>query len=528
MLWIALRAWPEAGPVDAGSVQALGCHALRCTPRVSLAPAAVLMEVSASLRLFGGLAPMLAQLRQQILSTGMVEAVTLQAAPGQTALQALARLQLGLPWRESARIPIGKLPLACLGAAGPYLPVLERLGCRQWQDLRALPRGGVARRFGQGLLDALDQAYGDRPDICDWLQLPEVFEDRLQWPDGVEHAQALVFAARRLLQRLQAWLLARSQGVLGLELQWQIDARRGSSAPALLLLRLSEPTQDMAHVLRLLAERLAGLRLSAPVQALVLRTVETAALRLESQSLLPDEQRRGESLVQLLERLGQRLGGAQVQRWQPCDRHVPERMQQWLPALAVDSVAGLGGLAPHRREGAAPTGSHTVPHTGPPTRSPARSRAISNPEPLADSTASLKAGSKAGGVGQGLGSAPTPTLPQRGREKKARSEFAPPGGGLGWGEGDLLPTWLLPQPQPLRLQGERPCYEGPLALLVGPQRLESSAWMALSQAVKPQPAEAAVMRDYFIARSPQAGLLWIYRERRADAERSWFLHGIFA
>ena len=133
-------------------------------------------------------------------------------------------------------------------------------------------------------------------------------------------------------------------------------------------------------------------------------------------------------------------------------------------------------------------------------------------------------------MGQGLGSAPTPTLPQRGWEKKARPEFAPPGGGLGWGEGDLLPTWLLPQPQPLRLQGDRPCHLGPLTLLVGPQRLESSAWMALTseQAGQPQPAEAAVMRDYFIARSAQAGLLWIYRERRADATLSWFLHGIFA
>ena len=463
MLWIALRAWSEAGPVDAGSVQALACHALRCTPRVSLAPAAVLMEVSTSLRLFGGLAPLLAQLRQQVLAAGMVEAVALQAAPGQTALQALARLQLGLPWRESARVAVGQLPLACLSAAGPHLPVLERLGCRQWQDLRALPRDGVARRFGQGLLDALDMAYGDRPENHTWLQLPEVFEDRLQWPSGVEHAQALLFAARRLLQRLQAWLLARSQGVLALQLQWQIDARRGSTAPAVLLLRLSEPTQDMAHVLRLLAERLAGLRLSAPVQALVLRTVETVPVRLESQSLLPDEQRRGESLVHLLERLGERLGSAQVQRWQPCDRHVPECMQQWLPALAVSS-------------------------------------------------------------------APTPSLPQRGREKKARPDFAPPGGGLGWGEGDLLPTWLLPQPQPLRLQGDRPCHLGPLTLLVGPQRLESSAWMALTsgQAGQPQPAEDSVMRDYFIARSAQAGLLWIYRERRADATLSWFLHGIFA
>jgi protein ImuB len=67
-----------------------------------------------------------------------------------------------------------------------------------------------------------------------------------------------------------------------------------------------------------------------------------------------------------------------------------------------------------------------------------------------------------------------------------------------------------------------------LTLLVGPQRLESSAWMALAQALQPQPAQDSVMRDYFIARSAQAGLLWIYRERRPDAALSWFLHGIFA
>ena len=92
MLWIALRAWPEAGPVDAGSLQALACHALRCTPRVSLAPAAVLMEVSASLRLFGGLAPMLAQLRQQMNSR---EKKGISAALAEQAMQALAELGVG-------------------------------------------------------------------------------------------------------------------------------------------------------------------------------------------------------------------------------------------------------------------------------------------------------------------------------------------------------------------------------------------------------------------------------------------------
>jgi protein ImuB len=39
------------------------------------------------------------------------------------------------------------------------------------------------------------------------------------------------------------------------------------------------------------------------------------------------------------------------------------------------------------------------------------------------------------------------------------------------------------------------------------------------------------LRDYFLARSEQAGLLWIYRERLsgpgADAAPNWYLHGLF-
>ncbi|MGH6627641.1 MAG: hypothetical protein ACRECD_14075, partial [Burkholderiaceae bacterium] len=85
-------------------------------------------------------------------------------------------------------------------------------------------------------------------------------------------------------------------------------------------------------------------------------------------------------------------------------------------------------------------------------------------------------------------------------------------------------------------------YQGPLRLLAGPQRLEAGWWGSEAQA-------PAAMRDYFIARSEQAGLLWIYRERwqpavaqagqgagpatsapqahRSETHR-WFLHGLYA
>jgi threonine/homoserine/homoserine lactone efflux protein len=62
--------------------------------------------------------------------------------------------------------------------------------------LRALPRAGVARRFGAPLLQALDQACGQGPDRYPWLLMPEVFEASLELAAQVETAPALLWALK--------------------------------------------------------------------------------------------------------------------------------------------------------------------------------------------------------------------------------------------------------------------------------------------------------------------------------------------
>ena len=37
-----------------------------------------------------------------------------------------------------------------------------------------------------------------------------------------------------------------------------------------------------------------------------------------------------------------------------------------------------------------------------------------------------------------------------------------------------------------------------------------------------------VQRDYWVALSEHAGVLWIYQERLASEETAWYLHGVFA
>lgn len=437
MLWVALQALPESQSpelLDHGT--ALGWWALQFTPKVARVGDALLLELSASERLWGGRTPLLRQIYASDKPVANVK-----YARGATSLIALARLQTVQP--EIKTTP-DDLPLATLAAARPHLTTLAQIGCSRWGQLRALPRDGVVRRFGAGLLDALDCAYGQGPDLYPWLQMPDRFEATLELAAQVETAAALLFGARRLLNQLQLWLRLRHWGVLALELSWTMDARRHTAGHGELVLRSAEPSADMTHLQRLLAEQLAHISLPAPVLYLRLRSLETEKLRAATGSLLPTEQATGDSLQQMMERLSARLGVQQVLQVQARSEHRPERMQAWQALLDATQLS-----------------------------------------PAAAGRA--RAGDK--------------------------ENFKPEA---------LYPTWLLATPQKLVVRGQRPHYPGPLTLLAGPQRLEADGWGGTDCA----------LRDYFLARNEQAGLLWIYRERLtgpgADAGPNWYLHGLFA
>lgn len=80
---------------------------------------------------------------------------------------------------------------------------------------------------------------------------------------------------------------------------------------------------------------------------------------------------------------------------------------------------------------------------------------------------------------------------------------------------DSRPLWLLTTPRSLEENNAVPCYEGRLALLAGPERIETGWW-----------DDRHVERDYFVASNPAHSLLWIYKELHAGGK--WYLHGYFA
>jgi protein ImuB len=479
--WIALRisTTTEAGSapsvLDAAALQrAVASLALGLTPRVALVDEAVLMDVTGSLRLFGGLARLM-QLLAERLAVFFEEngqQAEIRRAQGATSLIALGRLRLLEEGGATVKKRVADLPMHTLTAARPHLGVLERIGCRSWDDLLRLPRDGVARRFGAELLEALDRARGKAADDYVWLLLPEHFEEKLELNALVTHAPALMAGVERLLAHLHAWLLGRQSGLCALKITWHLDKRRDVPPTGELEVRTAQPAQDLRHVARLVSEHLAQQKLPAPVHSLTLQSLATELLAdsaAATGSLLMEARKQGDSVVELVERLSARLGDAQVEAWQPCADHRPELMQRWVPARSVMSSI--------------------IAQTHP-ARAGGRKR--------------LKAASK------------NPPL-----ETKTEA---------------LYPAWLLPEPLKLATAGNNPVYQGKLHRLAGPQRLEAAEWLladgeaARSAGLSEKPW---AMRDYFIYRSQQGGLLWIYSERlgttpEAAPQRAWYLHGFFA
>ena len=69
------------------------------------------------------------------------------------------------------------------------------------------------------------------------------------------------------------------------------------------------------------------------------------------------------------------------------------------------------------------------------------------------------------------------------------------------------PCWLLPEPQPCRIDDYR--------VLMGPERIESGWWDGRD-----------CRRDYFVVQDACGSTLWAFREYKPRT--GWYLHGLFA
>jgi len=349
---------------------------------------------------------------------------------------------------------LARLPLEALELPAAVAERLAAVGIADAGALARLPPETLAHRFGADGAAAARLARGEDPRPLVPFA-PETFPEEAWDLEGtevgvLESAEPLLFAVKRLADRVATRLAGRGLGASRLRLSLLLDPRGEER----LLVPLARPGADAAAWLVPLRERIGGLRLGAPVRGIKLSVVEAAEVPAE-QLAVGDRPEAVRALEVVLSRLAARLGEGALFAAEPADRHRPEAAYRPAPF----------------REGAARAAA----------RSPAR-------EAGRDGARGAEPG-HAGGLPEAT---PLPGVPGDAVPLAVRPTrlVHPPRPVVAEGEGGRLTA--------LRVEGSAHA----VLALAGPERLAGEWWS--------DPFD----RDYYRVRLQGLGDLWVYRDGR--------------
>ncbi len=332
-----LMLMPEARIVErspereAEALHAVAMALLQYTPQVAQAEeSTLLIDIGASLRLFGGIRALCRRVRASLRALGF--SGYLSCAPTARGTWMLARKRAGRVLSiPSLTRRLDRLPSALLPPARAYAAWFEGIGCFDIGAMQRLPRPGLQRRCGRALLDMLDAAYGMAPELFEWVETPTVFHAKIELFDRIENAEECLQGAARLVQQLTGWLCARQLAVERITLLLEHERGKVARAPTPVQIVLGEPTWRDEHLIRLLKERLAQLVLEAPVIGLALDAPQLQPMAPPSESLFPEPGGSDEDRIRMLELLIARLGADNVLQALPQADYRPEVANTWVP-----------------------------------------------------------------------------------------------------------------------------------------------------------------------------------------------------
>jgi protein ImuB len=447
--------------------------------------AGLFLDVSGCAHLFGDEEALLRDLLTRFAGLGFAtSAAVAETAGAAWAIARFATERIIVVQEGTAATALGPLPMRGLRLPPEVAAALHRMGLRRIGDLLPLPRSSLTTRFGDILLRRLDQALGHLDEPLSPRLPPPLFRARLAFAEPISRTEDVTAALDHLLVDLCAGLEAAHKGARRLELA----AFRTDGTMARAAVGTSRPTRTPGHLRRLFREKLDRLDAGFGIDVITLGALVVDPLRPTQATIgLEAEAAQAEKLAQLIDRLGNRLGGNAIVRLADYPSHIPERACREIPAMAGLSSAEVPSPLPS---------------------SDGRGRENPSPLPFSDGR-----GRRAGRAGE--------EKPANNKDHRSRQP---------------RPVNLLASPEPIEVVAPVP--DGPPALFrwrrthylianaEGPERIGPEWWLADGG----HNAEALTrVRDYYRVEDNDGLRFWIYREGffRPDRPPRWYLHGMF-
>ena len=307
--------------------------ARRWTPTVAVEGEDTLfLDLTGVAHLHGGEARMATRLVRLFARLGFAARVAVADTPG--AAWGLAHFgEGGICATERHSQAIAALPIEALRLEMRAVELLHRLGVMRVEQLAAMPRGPLVKRFGKPLVRNLERALGRLPEPLDPVIPRDAILAVQRFAEPIATPEAIAHWLGEIVTRLAAALEAEGLGATRIEL----IAERIDGVPQRIRLGLARPSRDAAHILRLLTRRIEEVEPGYGIDALALHVRRADILGPQPVTERLDEEG-APDLATLIDTLATRIGMAAMWRSRPVESDVPER-----------SVARTGVLDPPER-----------------------------------------------------------------------------------------------------------------------------------------------------------------------------------
>jgi protein ImuB len=344
----------------------------------------LLLDITGCAHLYGGEQALLDETRARLAALGLSSRGAIADTPGAAwALAHYGSKAATVVPPGGTRAALLPLDISALRLLPEDAQLLARLGLTRVEEVAALPRAALARRFGDRVARRLDEAFGAAPEPIGPLRWRPAHRSRLAFAEPIGTPEDIARAARHLIEDLCRHLESAGVGARRLVLA----AYRCDGEAPQIAVGTARPARDPRHLAKLFEEKLAAIdpglgidemtldativepfaarqvelpidppsraaegRGGAAVVAMPLRRASPAAGKggaaedLAQLPWVPKPPKRAEpaspappiddGLAAFIDRLAARLGPENVFRLAPVESHVPERAQRALPVFA--------------------------------------------------------------------------------------------------------------------------------------------------------------------------------------------------
>ncbi len=309
---------------------------IRFTPSVSIdLPDGLILDVSGCAHLWGGDSFYLDTITKRLQERGYhISAGMADTIGGSWAVARYSKESFIIEKNRQAEALL-TLPVASLRIETAVIDRLNKLGLRLVGQIINMPQAVLKRRFGQSLIQQLQQALGLEEEIIHPVQPVEPYQERLPCLEPIVTRAGIEIALQKLIDSLCRRLQQEGKGLRLAKFKcYRVDGKMESIETG-----TNRATHHATHLFTLFEDKIAGIEPGLGIELFILDGLKTeAVISLQEKLWKLDSGLADIKLSELLDRIASKMGAGCIHRYLPDEHYWPERSYKLANSLDEQST----------------------------------------------------------------------------------------------------------------------------------------------------------------------------------------------